>query len=311
MSSFIGIDVSKNSFDVVVYETKLHKTFSMTKGHIRKSIQWMKKQTPQLIVLEATGGYEYTLTASMITAKLPVAVINPRQIRDFAKSTGQLAKTDKIDAQVIAHYAAVIQPVISDSLSKQQHKLKTFIARRKQLVDLRSIEKNHKEHAYYKEVDSSINSVIKNLDQEILRIEKMITDHIHSDPDVLEKLSRLTSVPGIGDTTAATLIANLPELGTLNRRQIASLVGVAPMNRDSGQFRGKRMTGGGRSTVRKALFMCMLVIIQYNEKLKAFYTRLVNAGKPKMVAIIATMRKLLIILNSMIKNNCDWSVDSI
>lgn len=311
MSTFIGIDVSKASFDVAVHSTTTHKSFEMTQGHIRKFIQWAKKQKPKLIALEATGGYEHSLVASMITAKLPVSVINPRQVRDFAKSTGQLAKTDKIDARIIAHYAALIQPAIAESLTQQQHKLKTLTARRRQLVDLRIIEKNHKEHAYYQEIDSSINSVIQNLDQEIARIEKMITDHIQSDPQILEKLSRITSVPGIGNTTAATLIANLPELGSLNRREIAALVGVAPMNRDSGQFRGKRMTGGGRRTVRNALFMCMLVIIQYNDKLKAFYHRLVDAGKPKMVALIATMRKLLIILNSMIKNNCDWDPQAI
>ena len=302
----IGIDVSKERFDVVIHETKEHKEFEMTKEQIRKARSWIRKQDPKIIVLEATGGYEHTLVAEFVSAKLPVAVINPRHIRNFAKATGQLAKTDKADAMIIAHYAAAIAPQVSEVLSHQQQKLQALVVRRRQLVGFRGSEKNHQEHVHHKEIIQSIQTVIEKLNKEIDSIEKMITDLINSDPDMQEKISRLTSVPGIGKTTAALLIADLPELGRLNRREIAALVGVAPINRDSGQFKGKRMTGSGRSKVRKALFMAMLAVVQFNQPLKSFYQNLLAAGKPKMVALIATMRKLVVILNSMLKNNQVW-----
>jgi len=303
----IGIDVSKNSFDVVIHEKQIHKTFEMTKKQIKKAVRWIKKQMPQLVVLESTGGYERTLTSEMITAQIAVAVVNPRHIRDFAKATGQLAKTDKLDAAIIAHYAAAIKPKASDVLSDQQHTLKDLVLRRRQLVDLRASEKNHKEHVKNPAILQSIDTVIKGLSQEIEQIEEMITDLVDSDHKMQEKVQRLQSVPGIGTVTATLLISDLPELGTFNRRQVAAMVGVAPINRDSGQFRGKRMTGGGRCHVRKALFMTMLSIIQCNPKLKSFYHHLVDAGKAKMIALTATMRKLLVIINSMLKNSQDWN----
>lgn len=306
----IGIDVSKDSFDVFIHETSLHKKFEMNKGHIRKAMSWLKKHKPILIVLEATGGYERTLVAELATAKLPVVVSNPRQIRDFAKATGKLAKTDKIDAAVIAHYAAVIMPEVRPLLNKQEQKLSALTSRRKQLVDARAIEKNHKEHAYLPEISASIEAVIQKLTAEIENIEAMITDIISSDPDMQAKIDRISSVPGVGKVTAAVLLADLPELGTLNRRQIAALVGLAPMNRDSGQFRGKRMTGSGRKNVRTALFMTTLAVIQFNPKLKGFYNHLVNQGKAKMIAMVAVMRKLIIILNSMLKNNEAWRLQN-
>lgn len=306
----IGIDVSKDSFDVFIHELSLHKKFEMNKGHIRKAMSWIKKHKPTLIVLEATGGYERTLVAELATAKLPVVVSNPRQIRDFAKATGRLAKTDKIDAAVIAHYAAVIMPEIRPLLSKQEQKLSELISRRRQLVEMRAVEKNHKEYAYLPEITTSIETVIQKLTVEIENIEAMITDIISSDPDMQNKIDRISSVPGVGKTTAAVLLADLPELGTLNRRQIAALVGLAPMNRDSGQFRGKRMTGSGRKSVRTALFMATLAVTQFNPLLKTFYKHLVEQGKPKMVALVAVMRKLIIILNSMLKNNESWRLQN-
>lgn len=308
LTTNIGIDVSKERFDLVVHETQVHKQFEMTKSQIRKASLWIKEQNPKLIVLEATGGYEHTLVAELIAAKLPVAVINPRHIRDFAKAVGQLAKTDKADATVIARYAEAIAPQISEVLSQQQQKLQALVVRRRQLVDFRACEKNHKEHVVHKEIIQSIQTVIEKLTSEIETIEKMITDLISSDSDMQNKIDRLTTVPGIGKTTAALLISDLPELGCLNRREIAALVGVAPINRDSGQFKGKRMTGRGRGKVRKALFMAMLSVIQFNRPLQSFYQNLVAAGKAKMVALIATMRKLVVILNSMLKNNQNWKL---
>lgn len=306
----IGIDVSKDSFDVFVHETSLHKKFTMNKGHIRKAMSWIKKHKPTLLVLEATGGYERTLVAELATAKLPVVVSNPRQIRDFAKATGKLAKTDKIDAAVIAHYAAAIMPEIRPLLNKQEQKLSALTSRRRQLVEMRAVEKNHKEHAYLPEISTSVETVIQKLTTEIESIEVMITELISSDPDMQNKIDQISSVPGVGKVTAAVLLADLPELGTLNRRQIAALVGLAPMNRDSGQFRGKRMTGSGRKSVRTALFMTTLAVIQFNPKLKAFYKHLVDQGKAKMIAMVAVMRKLIIILNSMLKNNESWRLQN-
>ena len=306
----LGIDVSKSSFDVFVHETQDYKPYQMNTAHIKKAIQWMKRQKPKLITLEATGGYEYTLVAELVAAKLPVAVINPRMIRDFAKSVGQLAKTDKIDAAIIARYAATVRPKLTDVLSKQQHKLRSLVTRRRQLVQLRANEKNHKEHVRYDEIEDSIQSVILNLTQEIEKIDQTINEMIRSDPDMQRKSNLLQSVPGVGENTAAMLLADLPELGQFNRAQVAAMVGVAPINRDSGKYRGKRMTGSGRRHVRKSLFMSMLSVIQYNPQLKPFYDRLVEAGKAKMVALIATMRKLLIILNSMLKNDQPWRYNS-
>lgn len=282
----------------------------MNKGHLRKAVSWIKEQKPTLIVLEATGGYERLLVAELAAAKLPVAIVNPRYIRNFAKATGELAKTDAIDAAIIAHYAEAIMPEVRPLLSKQQEKLSALTSRRRQLVAARAAEKNHKEQAFLPEIIASVEAVIQKLTSEIESIETMITDLMSTEPDMKDKIDRISSVPGIGKTTAAVIISDLPELGTLNRRQVAALIGVAPMNRDSGQFRGKRMTGSGRKTVRTALFMAMLSIIQYNKKIKAFYEHLVTKGKPKMIALVAAMRKLVIILNTMLKNNESWRLQN-
>lgn len=308
--SNIGIDVSKNSFDVFIHETSLHKKFEMNKEQIRKAVSLIKKNNPLLVVLEATGGYERTLVAELATAKLPVVVCNPRLIRDFAKATGKLAKTDEIDAAVIAHFACVIKPEIRPLQTEQEQKLSALTSRRRQLVDARAVEKNHREHAHLPVVKKSIESIIQKLTIEIDNIEAMINDLISADPNMKNKIDQISSVPGIGNVTAAVLISDLPELGTLNRKEIAALIGVAPINRDSGQFRGKRMTGSGRKSVRTALFMTMLAAIQFNPKLKEFYRHLVEQGKPKMVALVAAMRKLIVILNSMLKNNEPWRLQN-
>lgn len=302
----VGIDVSKDSFDLFIHETSTHKKFEMNKTEIRKAVCWIKKQQPTLIVLEATGGYERSLVTALASAQLPVTIVNPRHIRNFAKATGKLAKTDAIDAAIIAHYAAALMPEIRPILKQQEQKLAALVSRRRQLVQSRAAEKNHREHAYLPEISKSIEAIIEKLTAEIETIEVMISEIISSDPDMQNKINCLTSVPGVGKTTAATLLSDLPELGTLNRKQIASLIGVAPINRDSGQLRGKRMTGAGRKCVRSALFMSILSVIQFNKKLKKFYLHLLSNGKAKMVALVATMRKLIIILNSMLKNNEAW-----
>jgi transposase len=257
--------------------------------------------------MEATGGYEYAAAAELSANGLPVAVVNPRRIRDFAKAVGVTAKTDKIDARVIALYAANCKPMPQGVLDDNSRRIKALTSRRQQLLQMRTAENNRMEHAIDKEISRSLNTIIKSINKEIEKVDKQIGEHIDNMPELKEKADKLKSVPGIGDTTAAMLISELPELGTFNRRQIASLVGVAPINRDSGTFRGKRMTGGGRKNVRNRLFMPTLVAIRHNPPLRKYYRRLVEEkGKTKMVAVVAAMRKLLCIMNAMLKNNQKW-----
>ncbi len=257
--------------------------------------------------MEATGGYERLLASTLQAKGFPVAVVNPRRIRDFAKAVGQMAKTDKLDAQIIAKFAATLEPMpqkISDSSSM---KLKALVARRKQLVAMHTAENNRKEHAIDTEVKQSIEAILNVIKSQLSSVEKDIDNWIQQMPELKQKADYLQSIPGIGKTTAHMLVTELPELGLLNRRQIAALVGVAPMNRDSGIFRGKRMTGGGRRHVRAGLFMPTLAATQFNPVINKYYWMLVEGrGKCKMVALTAATRKLLCIMNTMIKNNQYW-----
>lgn len=274
----------------------------------KECLEFCKKAKPEIVVMEATGGYERRLAAYLMAKKIPVAVVNPRKIRDFAKAVGQTAKTDKLDARVIAKYGATLKPMPNERIDATSRVIRDLVARRRQLVEMRKAEKKRMGHAYHDKIKGSINAVHRTLDKEIEKIDKQIDDHISSQPEIKQKTEYLRSIPGIGKTTAYMLISEVPELGRLNRRRIASLVGVAPMNRDSGTFRGKRMTGGGRKTVRARLFMPIVkAVTQNNPVLKAYYERLVEKrGKRKMVAIIAAMRKMLCIMNSMLKNEQYW-----
>jgi transposase len=307
MKTYVGIDVAKGSFDVNVNGQNKVRHFEYTDDKINECIEQLSKEQVELIVMEATGGYELKLAIKLQSAGLAISIVNPRRIRDFAKSMGLLAKTDKIDAQLIAQFAATLEPPKFAIIDTNACKLKALVARRDQLIGIRTAENNRKEHILDKAIAKSIDAVIRTLEREITKVDKQITDHIDSMPELKQKAEILKSVPGIGDVTASMLVTELPELGQCNKRQIASLVGVAPMNRDSGTFRGKRMTGGGRKQVRTGLFMPTLVAIRYNPKLRAFYNRLLEAGKTKMVAIVATMRKLLIIINTMIRKNQLWN----
>lgn len=301
------IDVSKATIDVHVLKEKRNIQFENSSDGIKDCIELCLKVQPELIVMEATGGYEYLAAAKLSAEGLPVAVVNPRRIRDFSKAIGITAKTDKIDAVVIALFAANCQPLPQSRIDDNSRKLKALTARRQQLLDIRASENNRIEHAIDKEICHSIEMVIKTINREIEKVDRQIHEHIDNMPHLKDKTDKLKSVPSIGETTAAMLVSELPELGTFNRREIASLVGVAPMNRDSGTFRGKRMTGGGRKGVRNRLFMPTLVAIRHNPVLKEYYRRLVEEkGKIKMVAIIAAMRKLLCIMNTMLKNNQKW-----
>jgi transposase len=304
-ATFVGIDVSKRALEVHVLPSGEHFSVNYDEAGLTTLIQKLKTlQQLQVVLMEATGGYEKSLAAELCAAGLnKVRISNPRFIRDFARSTGQLAKTDSIDAAMIARFAQVfnLQPETMPSQAEEQ--LKALVSRRQQLVKIRAAENNRLEKASTPYVISSLNKIIELLDSEIKKIDQIIEQTIRQNPAWSAKEESLRQVKGVGPATACQLLATLPELGQLNRRQIASLAGLAPINRDSGQFRGIRMICGGRSAVRKALYMATLSATIYNPTIRKFYNRLLDKGKPKKLALTACMRKLLIILNSICKND--------
>jgi transposase len=307
MKKHVGIDISKKFFDLHILEEGKDMHFEYTPEQIKQCVKLLLNNDVELIVMEATGGYELELACALQAAGLAIAIVNPRRIRDFAKAAGKMAKTDKLDAAIIALYGATLEPPKKAIIDANTCKLKALVARRNQLVAMRSSENNRMEHSRDKEIARSIKTVVKTIEREIEKVEKEIENHIQQRPELKQKAELLKSVPGIGETTAFMLVTELPELGNANKKEIAALVGVAPMNRDSGLFRGKRMTGGGRRDIRARLFMPILVAIKYNTVIRKFYEHLLNEGKTKMTAIVAAMRKLLVILNTMIKNNQKWS----
>jgi transposase len=307
MTVCAGIDVAKKFFDVNINGQNKVLHFDYVDEQIERCIEQLKDANVGLIVMEATGGYELELAIALQTAGLAISIINPRMIRDFARSQGLLAKTDKLDAKAIALYAAILEPPKMAMIDAHTCKLRALVARRNQLIGMRTAENNRKEHLNDKAVAGSIGAVIKTLEREIDKVNKKINDHIDSMPELKRKAEILESTPGIGPATSSMIVSEVPEIGNCNKRQIAALIGTAPMNRDSGTFRGKRMTGGGRKHVRARLFMPTLVAIRHNPQLRKFYQRLLAKGKRKMVAIVAAMRKMLIILNTMIKNNQMWN----
>ena len=307
MEPYTGIDVSKDFFDTHVISTQTDRHFEHTDQGIQQCVQWLLTVKPPLVVMEATGGYERRLASALMAEGLPVKVVNPRRIRDFARATGRLAKTDKLDARIIAHYAAMFQPPPQEAMNETSLKIKALMARRGQLMDMRVQEANRRQQTLDKDIARSINGHIKTIEKALASLEKKINDLINRSPDLKQKSDLVQTMPGIGKTTSMMLLSDLPELGHFDRRKIAALVGLAPVNRDSGKFRGKRMTGGGRSNVRKQLYMPTLVAIQHNPVIRTYYERLRNNGKSKMVAIVAAMRKILITLNAMVANNQPWS----
>ena len=307
MENYIGIDVAKQTFDLCCLGQKKIHQFENNKKGIAKAARMLSKAKPKLVVLEATGGYEAMLAAELHLADLPVAVVNPARIRAFARANGQLAKTDKLDAAVIALFAAKMQPPPQEQIDKNSRLMKALVARRGQLIRSRTAENNRKEHIFHKTIAQSLNRTLRNIEREIQKIEQEIRKQLANSPELKAKAEIVDSAPGIGETTAAMLVTEVPELGRLNRRQIAMLIGVAPINRDSGTFRGKRMTGGGRRRVRTRLYMPTLVAIRHNPVIRPFYERLLAKGKTKMTAIIACMRKLITILNTMVAKNQAWN----
>jgi transposase len=307
MRNCIGIDVAKQYFDLHSLKTSREQRMENSNDGIRRCVALCNKIRPELIVTEATGGYELTLAATLQAEGFAVAVVNPRRIRDFARAAGQMAKTDRLDARIIAQFAATMEPMPTERISENTQKLKALVARRNQLVRLHTAESNRREHADGKEIRRSIAAVLKVIEAQLKTIDRQITEHVENTPRLRQRSEILDSVPGVGPTTANMLVTELPELGQLNRRQIAALVGIAPMARDSGSFRGKRMTGGGRKKIRSRLFMPTLVAVRHNPILRAYYNKLLSRGKCKMVALVAVMRKLICIMNTMVKNNQVWN----
>jgi transposase len=304
--SFVGVDVSKSSLDVYVRPSGLQQKFGNNAQGIVRFNQWLKEIEVELVVFEATGGFEMEAVIGIANGGHAVAVVNPRQVRDFAKSLNRLAKTDALDAEVLAHFAEVVKPRVKQLPDEAALELASFVARRQQLLDMLSAERNRCTMArpsIHKSIEKHITWLKKQLDDTDKGLKKLIRES----PLWREKDELLQSVQGVGQQMSAMLMARLPELGTLNRKQIAALVGVAPFNRDSGKMRGRRLIWGGRADVRKILYMAAIVAARHNPHLKAFYSRLVAAGKPKKVALVATMRKLLSILNAMSKNNSHWN----
>jgi transposase len=304
-ATFVGIDVSKKSLEVHVLPSGEHFSVNYDEAGLTALIQKLKTlQQLRVILMEATGGYEKLIAAELCAAGLnKVCISNPRFIRDFARSTGKLAKTDTIDAAMIALFAQMFNLEPETIPSQAEEQLKALISRRQQLTKIRTAENNRLEKATSPRVITSLRKIIKLLNSEIKNLDQDIEQTIRQNPVWRAKEKILRKVKGVGRVTASQLLATLPELGQLNRREIASLAGLAPINHDSGQFRGKRMIGGGRSAVRKALYMATLVATIYNPTIRNFYNRLLATGKPKKLALTACMRKLLIILNSILKND--------
>jgi transposase len=303
---YVGFDVSKETLDMAVHASEQRWEFANTVKGIDEALPILGNLSPTLVVLEATGGMEYPLAAALAVANIPVAVVNPRRVRDFARATGRLAKTDAIDALVLADFAAAIHPPSCPLPDDQAQELKAILTRRGQLIEMLTAERNRLHSARSKAVKAHIQAHIAWLEKEMIQINDDLGHRIRETPAWQEKDDLLKSVPGVGPVLSTTILADLPELGLLNRRQIAALVGVAPFNCDSGHLRGKRTIWGGRSVVRSALYMSTLVATRYNPVIRGFYQHLLAVGKPKKVALTACMRKLLTILNAMLKHQTPW-----
>jgi transposase len=303
---YVGIDVAKAHLDVAVHPLgKEWRVEHHPEGMASLAAQ-LATLTPALVVLEATGGLELPLVGELLSAQLPVVVVNPRQVRDFAKALGKLAKTDALDARVLAQFGEATKPQLRALADAQTQELQSVVARRRQLVGMLTAEKNRLPTAAPR-VQPQIQEHIQWLQQHLEEVDQDLKGLIRSTPAWRAKEKILRSVPGVGPVLTVTLVGQVPELGQLDRRQVAALVGVAPFNRDSGTLRGKRTVWGGRSSVRAALYMATLVATRFNPVIKAFYQRLLEAGKPKKVALTACMRKLLTILNSMVKHGSPWN----
>ena len=302
---FVGIDISKASLDLAVRPSGLRLSLVYQPQALDPVVEQLRQLAPTLIVLEATGGLERPLVRALVAATLPVIVANPRQVRDFAKATGQLAKTDLLDAAVLAHFAEAVRPALRTQPDAPTEELAARLARRRQLLEMLTAETNRASTAPAP-VRRRIDAHVRWLRRELEQIDEDLDALIQRSPVWRAQEDLLRSVPGIGPVMSRTVLATLPELGHLSHKQIAALVGVAPLNRDSGSLRGRRTCWGGRATVRRVLYMATVTATKWNPVIRAFYQRLCAAGKRKKVALVACMHKLLTILNAMVRHQCPW-----
>ena len=310
----IGVDVAKSALDVAVTDSEEARQFANNDKGISQAVSYIAGLKPAMIILEATGNLEMPLAAALQADRLPVVVINPRQVRDFARATGALAKTDTIDARILALFGARVKPEIRPLPDKNARDMRSLLTRRRQLVEMLTSEHNRLFQTH-EDIRLSVEAHIKWLEEALSGINDDLERRIKRSPSWLEKDNLLKSVPEVGKVVSSSLLIELPELGRLNRRKIAALVGVAPLNRDSGTMRGRRTVWGGRAKLRAVLYMAALVAAlvasRCNPIIAAFYQRLVNAGKAKKVALVACMRKLLIILNAMMRTMTTWQPEPI
>jgi transposase len=305
-SVIVGIDVSKDRLDIALGPGGEAFTVTRNAAGLEDLVRRLRALAPRLVALEATGGYETVVAASLAAAKLPLVVVNPAQIRAFAKALGRRAKTDPIDAAVIAHFAEAVAPEPRPLPDAATLLLADLIARRRQIIAMIGAERQRESRATAKRLKKSIARLIKALEKELTSVDTDIDEAMRASPAWREKEDLLASVPGVGPVIARTLIAELPELGRLTRKQIAALAGLAPWTRQSGAWRGKSFIGGGRTAARTALFQGAMVASRHNPVLKSFFHRLTAAGKPKMLALIAVARKLLTILNAIVRDQKSW-----
>lgn len=301
----VGVDTGKKQLDIYIRPLNDYFVVPNTKTGINEAIQRIKKHKPSRIIIEATGRLELAFACAVSKAKLPLVIANPLQVHQFALSTGQFAKTDKLDAKMIAHYGEALQPRLTTIKPENTRKISDLLVRRAELLEMRTMEKNRlsimPEH-----LQADIKRHVAYLTKAMLKLEKKLDTLIEKTPEWDRLMKILLSVKGIGKVLAYTLISELPELGQLNRKQVAALVGVAPMNKESGAHKGQRKIRGGRHRIRTVLFMAMLSAVQSNDKFKLLYNQMITAGKPKKVAIVACMRRLMCILNTMVKNDTLW-----
>ena len=304
----VGVDVGKANLDIALHPSGQFYTIPNTEAHIRRFVRILKNYSIERIVVEASGRYEQALVQACDQAGLPIIIVNPISVRRYAQAIGVLAKTDRIDAQVIAQYAATLKPEFKPIPDKTSQKIKDLLVRRSQLLEMSTMEKNRLQ-ILPKSLHRSIKSMLRMLQSQIETVTRQIEQEVAKVDQWRSKMEIMTSVPGVGKVLAYTFLSELPELGSLNRKEIAALVGVAPINRDSGKLNGKRRIRGGRHRVRTVMFMAMLSSIQCNPVFKRFYERLKAQGKIPKVALIACMRKMIVVLNTMIKNQESWRAE--
>jgi transposase len=304
---FLGIDVSQSAWDVHILPEARSFSVRVDAGAIERLLAQLGEPASSLVVVEATGGVERELVAALLDAGWTVSVVNPRCVRDFAKALNRLAKTDRIDAATIAEFARRVEPRPTQKVPDNQRRLDALVTRRRQLVGLRSMEQTRKLQAADRAARHSIEKTLRFLDRQVAELDQAIAQLIDADDEWRAKRDIVQSVPGVGPATGAALIAELPELGRLNRQEIAALAGVAPFNHDSGQHRGQRRIRGGRTALRKSLYMAALVAKRFNPRIRSFAERLHRAGKPFKVVLTACMRKLLAILNALVRTNSRWN----